>query len=225
MSRVIILFGAVGQGKSSLLNALIGKENRFKTGDSITPETKETTYDEFNYVENSKKIKITVIDTPGFLDQIGENKIENEKYFKEMLSKIKSMNRIDLFIMCIDGNNTRFTKNNANVIEQFNQIFPGFLEHTALVFTKWTSPDLNVLKQVKKEYENFFKKIDRQPNMECFFIDCFFNLKKLRFNDDGSKSFKFLHPIIQERTLSQLNQLKKYLVSKKTFYDLQNICF
>ena len=72
----ILILGETGNGKSSLGNFILNKENAFSTSDNTSSETKETNG---KYGEGDTK-NIFVIDTPGLQDPEGKDKINLRIY-------------------------------------------------------------------------------------------------------------------------------------------------
>ena len=89
----ILVTGATGVGKSTLLNGLVGKKF-FNTGDELERVTTQVT--EYKFCE--KGVDVIVFDSPGLHDGLGPDK--EKKYVQEMLKKIKAHNGIDLILYC-----------------------------------------------------------------------------------------------------------------------------
>lgn len=90
----ILVTGASGVGKSTLLNGLIGKEI-FKTGDELDRVTTQVTEYKF---QSEYGVEIIVFDSPGLHDGLGA--AQEKKYVQEMLKKIKAHDGIDLILYC-----------------------------------------------------------------------------------------------------------------------------
>ncbi len=141
-----------------------------------------------------------------------------------MVEVIKLLESIDLFLICLDGTNPRFTSYVQNVISLFTQIFPDFLYHSVLVFNKWTTPNIQKVNDFTMQYLDLFSKKFQRKNIPCYFIDSFFFLSILRDdNQDGTQSVRELHPNIKERTDNQVMNLISYLIVKNSQCDVRNI--
>ncbi len=217
----IVVLGNTGVGKSSLLNMLAGSQGAFIVGDRAFSETQLTIYKEFRLMGKPDSIRVRLVDTQGLSDSGGDTK--DMDHIKNMVARIRELETIDLFLLCLDGTNPRISDYVRSTIILFSDIFPDFLYHSVLVFNKWTSPDPKKLSRLRLEYQNVFKDDYEQSNIPCFFIDSFFNLKMLRDNDDGTQTERELHPKIQERTHAQIVGLMSFLVSKSTHCNVKNI--
>ena len=100
----IIVCGNAGIGKSTLLNILLGTENKFTVkgprgddDDSMEAGTKGLR----KVSEIINGIKITMYDTPGFQSD------RRDKDFIALIASVKE--RVDLVLFCVDGTTTRWT--------------------------------------------------------------------------------------------------------------------
>jgi len=223
----IVVLGNTGVGKSSLCNMLAGNQNAFKVGDEgtsqtqLTSETQLTVYKEFKLMGKPDGIKLLLVDTQGLSDTGGDAK--DMQHIKNMVERIRELETIDLFLLCLDGMNPRFTAYVQSTISLFSDIFPDFLHHTVMVFNKWNIPQQERKATLMTNYRQLISRNFNHNNIPCFFIDSFFNLKMLRDNDDGTQTERELHPSIQARTHAQIVGLMSFLVSKSTYCDVRNI--
>ncbi len=105
-------------------------------------------------------------------------------------------------------------------VKLYKSIFDDFLEHTVIVFNKWTSADPNESQYREKQYQDIFKNEYQKANIPCFFIDSHFNLEKIRYNENGDPQKLFLNKRIQQKTLDQIESLFLFLETKKIRCDV-----
>ena len=91
----ILVTGASGVGKSTLLNGLIGKKV-FEAGDEEL-ERVTTQVAEYKF-QSEYGVEIVVFDSPGLHDGLGA--AQEKKYVSEMVKKIKGHDGIDLILYC-----------------------------------------------------------------------------------------------------------------------------
>ena len=216
----VVVLGSTGVGKSSLLNMLAGADV-FKVGDGAMSETSLTSAHVHRLMGNADGVQVRLVDTQGLSDSGGNTK--DMEHIKNMVEFIKQEQSVDLFIICFDGMSPRFAGYAQSTVRLFRQIFPDFLQHTALVFNKWTSPDVNAMNNLRSEYQAIFRSEYGVANIPCFFIDSFFNRVMLRDNVDGSQSMRPLHPNIQQRTQNELDGMFQFMLNKQTACDVRKI--
>ena len=216
----VVVLGNTGVGKSALLNMFAGVDS-FKVGDSATSETSIAAAHVHKFMGKPDAIQLRLIDTQGLSDTGGDSK--DMLHIKNMVEYIKQLEQIDMFIICFDGTNPRFTSYAQSTISLFSQIFPDFLYHSVIVFNKWSTPDKNRMVNLKREYQNKINNDYKLANIPCYFIDSYFNKVMLRDNEDGTESMRAPHPNTQQRTLAQVLELVNYLVLKSTTCDVRKI--
>jgi septin family protein len=94
-SPVIVLLGEIGVGKSSLANVLVGRDKSydgadhkngcFKVGGDSKAVTKKACPEEGHWMGDSSNPEFTVIDTPGF----GNDLQEEEETIEELVNVLK----------------------------------------------------------------------------------------------------------------------------------------
>ena len=239
----------------------------FKVGHSANSETSMTSFKVAYAMGN--KLKLRLVDTQGKWKVFERTTIRFKQYYfkkfvikglhdgagnekniehiKDIVSKIRELEYVDLFVFCLDGNNPRLTDYIKATINLFRNIFPDFLYHSVIVFNKWTSPDDDLLNSRRKEYQEIFKTEYKQNIIPCYFIDSHYNLEMLRDNDNGmcfffkcfnllkhltkvvliyilgTKTVRQLHPSIQRRTNIQIFAFLSYLNVKHSACDVRNI--
>ena len=96
----LVVVGEAGQGKSSLINGLLGKEVA-KEGGKLDPETQKVK--KYLYTENG--VAVALWDTPGF-------GVDTDEKEEETLQAIKTecAGQVDLLLYCIRMDNARWPK-------------------------------------------------------------------------------------------------------------------
>jgi len=121
-----LLIGRTGVGKSSTVNALMGREVA-KTNPS-DPETMEITI----YEAESFGIKFDVIDTPGLCDELDEVG-NDEMYINRMITEIKGFD--SMWFVAFLGE-TRVTADEKKAIRLISEAFsPAVWERSVIIFT------------------------------------------------------------------------------------------
>ena len=124
----LVVVGEAGQGKSSLINGLLGEEIA-EEGDDLDSTTESV--QAYTYTQNG--VHVTLWDTPGFgmADDEGEEE-------QETLRKIaREGGTIDLLLYCIRMDSTRWPKRtDVETIQKFTAAFEGVIwRHSLFVLT------------------------------------------------------------------------------------------
>ena len=115
----IVILGATGVGKSSLGNVLLGRDKNFNgagfhhgcfkvygLGHDQTSVTKKTCHDTGRFLGNMSQDIITVIDTPGF----GNNLVEEEATINSLVNVLKDeIQYVHAFVICFKQSDNRMT--------------------------------------------------------------------------------------------------------------------
>ena len=115
----IFFIGATGVGKSSLGNVLLGRDKNFNgigfdhgcfkvfgLGHDQTSVTKNTCHDTGHYLGNITKPIFTVVDTPGF----GNDLVEEEATIDSLVNVLKDeIKYVHAFIICFKQSDNRMT--------------------------------------------------------------------------------------------------------------------
>ena len=109
----LVVVGEAGQGKSSLINGLLGKEVA-KEGDDLDPETQKL--EKYSYEENG--VAVSLWDSPGF----GIDSDEKEEETLQLL--LECVGQVDLMLYCIRMDGTRWPKKtDIATIRKMNKVF------------------------------------------------------------------------------------------------------
>ena len=129
----LLIVGKTGVGKSSLVNALVGREVAEVGHDKKSKTKKVTSYD-----VDIDGVKIHVWDTPGLQDDDDDEEDEaddgtrnDEKYLAEMQSEIKE--ELDLVILCLRMDATRFRRDDKQTIKILTDRFGKELWKNAVI--------------------------------------------------------------------------------------------
>ena len=123
----IVVVGEAGQGKSTLINGLLGKEVA-NEGDQFDAGTAEIKY----YCLDQNGISVQIWDTPGF----GFGSEEEDQKMVEQLRMSECFPH-DLALFCFKMDDTRFPKRiHTDTVKTLTQVFgKNFWKHTMFVLT------------------------------------------------------------------------------------------
>ena len=149
----IVILGQTGSGKSSLANILLGKglnhpglqNGCFKRGGSETGGsvvTTETCADEAHWLGNATNHRVTVIDTPGFGDNLEKEEKTIEGLAKVLKNEIKYVNT---FVIAFKGDDKRITLSMRTMLDVFVKMFgDAFWDNVVIEVTFWKFDEGNV---------------------------------------------------------------------------------
>jgi predicted GTPase len=122
----ILIAGKTGQGKSALVNGLIGHEIA-KEGAKVDRCTEEVT----EYSMNLEGIRVTVFDSPGL-----QYCMEIDKDYATVRSMKERCQQLSLVVYCTKMTNHRFSHYDRNAMRTLTQTFgEGFWEHSVIALT------------------------------------------------------------------------------------------
>ncbi len=213
-----MILGATGVGKSSLANVLLGRDKNYdgsghnhgcfrvmglnNGGSSVT---KKTCPDEGHWLGNYSAPMFTVIDTPGF----GNNLVEEEKTIESLVNVLKDeIKFIHAFVIAFKQQDNRMTHSLRSMIGLFQKMFGDeFWENAILEATHWNyHPKNEALRRsssppiVETWWAAEFNKLFRQEYglsspLPAVFIDTFYDknskVESDRFNEHTANLWKF----------------------------------
>ena len=218
----IVVLGNTGVGKSSLLNFLSNNKNAFPEGDTAISVTSKAQFNVSKWLGDDKNKTVRFCDTQGLSDSRG---IDTEN-IKQMIATIKELEYVDMFLICFNGDEPRFSDYTKSTIQLFIDMFGAdVLNHVALVFNKWYG-QVKTLKEETRRRTEFQKIIEEyfdKKEVPCYFIDSQCNLKLKRPDPlTGEETECELPPKIKDKTYSQLIVLYAFLITKGIRCDVRN---
>jgi len=141
----IVILGSVGVGKSSLANVLVGRDKNyngrkfnngcFKVSTGLDSITKRTCPDQGHWLGNSSNTRFTIIDTPGFGDQL----LEEEKTIENLVTTLRDeIKYVHVFIIAFKQTDNRMTNSLRSMISLFEKMFGrSFWDNAILEATHW----------------------------------------------------------------------------------------
>jgi len=142
---VYLLVGRTGVGKSSTINALMGKKV------AETSRSKPTTMDVTFYNNEINGVSFTVVDTPGLCDDYVE-KGKDSKYLEAILTKVP---RIDLLWFVTPIYETRIRRDELDGIKIITEAFgTDIWKHSIIVFTFADKADEDYAEHLQERTEN-----------------------------------------------------------------------
>ncbi|KAF9978249.1 hypothetical protein BGZ75_010087 [Mortierella antarctica] len=164
---VLMAIGKTGQGKSSLLNKIMGT-NELKASASVRAVTKgiaeRTGWGRF---EDSRRVLVTVADTPGLADTEGDDE-KNIPILQEYIRSVGTRVGVSAFLLVfkIDSGVDMI----VTILQAFNEImkdFPNFWDNVVLVFT-----GCDYRRNVMNTKQLYHEEVQRQLQ-EHFFKDLY----------------------------------------------------
>ncbi|TRY78665.1 hypothetical protein TCAL_14414 [Tigriopus californicus] len=144
----IIIIGATGVGKSSLANVLLGRDKNFDGDNDIhncftvmgltnhqSSVTKKTCPDTGYWLGNTNNSKVTIIDTPGF----GNDLLEEEQTINDLVTVLKDdIKYVHAFVIAFKQQDNRMSAALRSMISLFQKMFGDhFWSNVILEATHW----------------------------------------------------------------------------------------
>eukprot|EP00092_Neocalanus_flemingeri_P001416 GFUD01001512.1.p1 GENE.GFUD01001512.1~~GFUD01001512.1.p1 ORF type:complete len:393 (+),score=117.53 GFUD01001512.1:290-1468(+) len=192
--RMVIL-GATGVGKSSLANVLLGRDKNyegrefsngcFRVSTGLDSITKDTCADQGYWLGDSNMQRFTVIDTPGFGDQL----VEEEKTIENLVTTLRDeIKYVHVFIIAFKQTDNRMTNSLRSMISLFEKMFGNkFWDNAILEATHWNhGTDAERIRQASQppltqkfwtdEFNRILKKeYNLQRDLKSIFIDTYYH--------------------------------------------------
>jgi len=196
----IVIIGQTGVGKSSLANFLLGREKDFDGkgfkdgcfkvgglqgyGNEGNVVTTATCHDTGHYLGDASKEEITVIDTPGFGDEMEEE----VRTINGIVDVLKNMTYVNVFVICVRESDNRLNRAMEGMLNTFQKMFgKGFWKNVVIETTFWNHHSANVKKRLgtkdengqpkteeswtKQWNKNLYKNLGVTTNLPSVFID------------------------------------------------------
>ena len=190
--EIAILLGQTGGGKSSIANAVMGKE-LFSESSHLQSETDRLQIANGKFFGNGTPV--SAIDTPGFLDS--ENRSAN--FMKQIIAIIKNFpkDKLKLVIITLPLGETRANATYKTTIDEIELLLgPQFLDHTIFVTTcENLVADKNLVQQRKEEWKSWLTThahLDASKIRMCNFI--YDDPSSLNMIEDAFKQFSTFNP-------------------------------
>jgi len=141
----ILLTGQVGQGKSKLVNSLIGKTLAKECAGpcSVTQKIE-------SFTENIDGVNVTVIDTPGFSDP--------SKSDRDVIQEMsEESNKIDVVLFCVKMDR-RMQKADYRIMRKLTRAFgKSIWEHALFVLTFANKVDPTKFTSIRAEWDELLR--------------------------------------------------------------------
>ena len=214
----LILLGKTGHGKSTLCN-LLGDTSDFLVSDSIQSCTK--TINQKEYINNENKVKISIIDTPGFSDSDGDD----PKIIEDMKNHLTNTNfpRINTILIVISIQEPRIDKSITNFLEIICCIFPlkDFWNHVIVVWTHYSGSESQKKRYREKaqKFEKEFIELTKSINEKFHISINTINELKMIFNEyDVEETDKSIININEIESKKNINKIISFMKDMKPIY-------
>jgi GTP-binding protein EngB required for normal cell division len=205
-----LLGGKTGAGKSTLINALFGKEMTLVKRSAKAVTQIPNLY--FYKLENGKCISI--IDSPGLSDPKKLTNKDTDNIHLDKIVKLVEKEKVNIkgILFLVNFQGERFDSDEATALINYNKIFPlrTFWQHILIIFTHhFSDPNGDSLEEMKSEKDSsnkeIFGDIMNSVNQVSDVID---------YNDLITQYYNSYWPIKEDKRIEQTttnNQNKKKL--------------
>jgi len=205
-----LLGGKTGAGKSTLINALFGKEMTLVKRSAKAVTQIPNLY--YYKLENGKCISI--IDSPGLSDPKKLKDKNTDNIHLDKIVKLVEKEKVNIkgILFLVNFQGERFDSDEATALINYNKIFPlrTFWQHVLIIFTHhYSDPNGDSLEEMKSEKDSSNKEI---------FGDIMNSVDQVSdvidYNDLKTQYFNSYWPIKENRRIEQTttnNQNKKRL--------------
>lgn len=132
----IVIIGETGVGKSTLANAILGKD-AFRPFTGLDAGTLKADYSYGYLFNHPNSPQVRIVDTQGYNDPKGRDK----EHAEQMIKLIKKFPEVNLFLLVFNGNNIRWNAATWEILSLFDKMFPEFWDNCLIVINFWCEND------------------------------------------------------------------------------------
>jgi len=204
----IIILGSTGVGKSTMANVLLGRSKTFKDphgrtcftpGSGSETMTRRTCAQNGFYLSNPNR-PFTMIDTPGFEDDLNKEQISIDELVEELKNNIKY---IHTFLILFNGQEPRLSMGLQSMIRLFEKMFGNhFWKNVILGVSRWPYDQRSIQRRQQNEQqwvddwnlqlEKRYTVDIRQHKFRAVFIDTFYEASNPKEKDEFVKNTQLL---------------------------------
>lgn len=178
-SKVIVLVGATGVGKSSTSNFLVtgtasedghGTSGRqpFYTAATVGAGTNDPESVQANFLGDRRLPVGVVVDTPGLEDIRGRE--QDELHIKNIIALLKKLKKVNKLALVLDTN-PRIAYSTLQLLKCLCRSMPGIEKHLCIMVNKWKYDDVSIKMRKRKGANNETKYMARIIEYLCKPLD------------------------------------------------------